>query len=295
MRFGVLCSEASWYLKDLRRAAATDHEIVPLGFERLAVRMAGRAHVSQSGECDLDACDAVLVRSMPPGSLEQVVFRMDVLGRVEAAGRPVFNPPRAIETAVDKYLALAKLQQAGLPVPRTSCCQTAADALALFERLGSDVVVKPLFGSEGRGITRITDEALAERAFTLLARLDSVIYLQEFVPHEGYDTRILVIGDQLHAVRRHHRDDWRTNVARGAVCQRIEPDDELRHLAVQAARAVGAPLAGVDLLTGPDGEHFVIEVNAVPGWKALAKACGVDVARRVIEFIERIAAETAGV
>ncbi len=108
---------------------------------------------------------------MPPGSLEQVVFRMDALGRLEAAGATVINPPRAIECAVDKYLTTARLAAAGLLVPRTVACQTVEDAMAAFELLGGDVVIKPLFGSEGRGITRLQDEALAERAFRLLVQL----------------------------------------------------------------------------------------------------------------------------
>ena len=106
----------------------------------------------------------MIVRTMPPGSLEQVVFRMDCLGRYEAAGGVVINPARAIEAAVDKFLTSAKLQAAGLITPRTIVCQTADDALAAFEQLGGNVVLKPVFGSEGRGITRLNDEALAVRA-----------------------------------------------------------------------------------------------------------------------------------
>ena len=86
---------------------------------------------------------------MPPGSLEQVVFRMDALHRIAAAGVPVLNPPRAVEAAVDKYLTLALLEAAALPVPPTWAGQGATEALAAFDALGGDVVVKPLFGSEG--------------------------------------------------------------------------------------------------------------------------------------------------
>ena len=116
-----------------------------------------------SGGVDLAQLDAVLVRTMPPGSLEQVVFRMDVLARLEAQGLVVINPARAIEAAVDKYLATARLQAAGLRVPRTAVCQTVEEALGWFAELGGDVVLKPLFGSEGRGITRLVDEAFALR------------------------------------------------------------------------------------------------------------------------------------
>ena len=107
---------------------------------------------------------------MPPGSLEQVVFRMDLLHRLQARGVRVLNPPRAVEICVDKYLATALLEAAGLRVPPTIVCQHADAALEAFEALGGDVVVKPLFGSEGRGMVRVTDPEMAWRTFRTLER-----------------------------------------------------------------------------------------------------------------------------
>jgi RimK family alpha-L-glutamate ligase len=286
MRFAVLAAPESWYARDLARAAAAEHDVITLPFSAMAARLGAddRLHISCGG-CDLAEFDAVLVRTMPPGSLEQVVFRMDCLGRYEAAGGVVVNPARAIEAAVDKFLTSAKLQAAGLLTPRTICCQTADEALTAFEQLGGDVVLKPLFGSEGRGITRLNDEALAERAFKMLAQLGAVLYLQEFVAHEGCDLRLLVIGERILAMRRRNPLDWRTNISRGAKAEPFEPDDALVEIARRAAAAVGAPLAGVDLLPGRDGKLYTLEVNAVPGWKGLANVHGVDVARLVLDFV----------
>jgi ribosomal protein S6--L-glutamate ligase len=227
----------------------------------------------------------VIVRTMPPGSLEQVVFRMDVLGQLEAAGKVVVNPARAIEAAVDKYLASARLAAAGLRTPRTIVCQTVDEAVAAFSALGGDVVLKPLFGAEGRGITRLTDEGLAQRAFSLLVQLGAVLYLQEFIAHDGFDVRVLVVGEQLWAMRRRNPLDWRTNVSRGATAEPADLTAQLVELARRAAGAIGAPVAGVDLLPGRDGTLYAIEVNAVPGWKALARVHQVDVARHVLEFV----------
>src|SRR5262245_43634306 len=192
MHFAVLCSPSSWYLKDLQRAAAGRHEITPLSFREMSARLDSSGPGFSVGGHDLSAVDAVLVRTMPPGSLEQVVFRMDLLARLEAAGKVVVNSPRSIEAAVDKYLASAKLAAAGLPTPRTVVCQTVDAALTAFHELGGDVVLKPLFGAEGRGITRLTDEAIAQRAFSLLVSLGAVLYLQQYIPHDGYDVRVLV-------------------------------------------------------------------------------------------------------
>ncbi len=284
MRFAVLAAVDSWYLRDLRRAAGDTHEIVQLDFRRLTASLTSTGPQWRCGDGTLDSLDAVLVRTMPPGSLEQVVARMDFLGQYERAGGVVINPARAVEVAVDKYLASARLQAAGLETPATIVCQTSDDALAAFDALGRDVVVKPLFGSEGRGITRITDVDLALRAFRMLEQLGAVIYLQKFLEHPGYDLRVLVIGDRTLGMRRHNPDDWRTNVSRGARGEPFPVDDQLRQLALRAAAAVGAPLAGVDFLPGRDGKLYAIEVNAVPGWQALARAHDRDVARLVLDF-----------
>jgi len=294
MRLAVLTSPDNWYLHDLQRAAASRYEVTPLAFRQLASKLSNSSGLQVfSGTSNLRDFDALLVRTMPAASLEQVIFRMDVLGRFEAAGGVVMNPARAIEAAVDKYLASAKLLEAGLRTPRTIACQTPDDAMAGFDELGGDVVIKPLFGSEGRGLTRVNDEALALRAFSMLAQLGAVIYLQEFVPHGGFDIRLLVLGEQVLAMRRRNALDWRTNVSRGATTEPLEPDEQLVALAHRAARAIGAPLAGVDILPGRDGELYVLEVNAVPGWKALSRTLDIDVAARVLDFVASIAKQRA--
>jgi ribosomal protein S6--L-glutamate ligase len=280
MRIALLAGGPGWHIRDLERAAALlHHEAVAVDFRRV------NAGVGAGAE-PLAGFDAVLVRTMPPGSLEQVVFRMDVLHRLQARGVPVLNPPAAVETCVDKYLASARLEAAGLRVPPTVVCQHADAALEAFEALGGDVVVKPIFGSEGRGMVRIADPELAWRTFRTLERVQSVLYLQQFIPHPGWDLRAFVLdGRVIAAMRRRAGDDWRTNVAQGGSAEKVRLTDEQEQLAVRAARALAAPVAGVDLLPGPGGEWYVLEVNAVPGWRALAPVAGVDVAAALIRFL----------
>ena len=119
----------------------------------------------------------------------------------------------------------------------------------------------------------------------MLAQLGAVLYLQEFIEHEGHDIRLLVIGGRVLGMRRTNKLDWRTNISRGASAEAFAPDDSLIEIARRAAVAVHAPLAGVDLLPGRNGSLYTIEVNAVPGWKGLAKAVNLDVARLVLDFI----------
>jgi ribosomal protein S6--L-glutamate ligase len=282
----ALVSGLGWHVQDLRRAAArlgVALDAVP--FPALVGRVGVRRGRIEAGAIDLTAADGVLVRMMPPGTLEQVVFRMDVLHRLVAAGVPVLNPPRAVEAAVDKYLALALIEGAGVPVPPTWAGESWADALEAFDALGGDVVVKPLFGAEGRGLVRVSDRELARRTFTTLERLGTVLYVQRAIRHPGHDVRAFVLGERvLGSFRRHAPPgEWRTNIAVGGRAEPYLLSDEERSLALAAARAVGATMAGVDLIHDLDRDRtVVIEVNAVPGWRALAAVTGIDVASDIL-------------
>ncbi len=282
MRIALLSAGDGWHVRDLRRAAADrGHAAVAVDFRRVTAAVA-----AADAAGSLAGYDGVVVRTMPPGSLEQVVFRMDLLHRLHAQGVRVLNPPRAVEICVDKYLATALLEAAGLRVPPTVVCQHADAALEAFTALGGDVVVKPVFGSEGRGMVRVSDPELAWRTFRTLERTQAVLYLQQFIRHPGWDLRVFVVGGRvLTAMRRVSRGDWRTNVAQGGAGESIRVGPEEERLALRAAAALGAPVAGVDLLPGPGGEWYVLEVNAVPGWRALAPVTGVDVAAEVVRFL----------
>lgn len=233
------------------------------------------------------AADVVVVRGMPGTSpaesrLEEVIFRMDVLARLAAAGTPVVNPPRALEIAIDKYLTLARLAEAGLPVPRTRVVQDADSVAAAREELGGDCVLKPLFGSRGRGLRRCAaGEPLGEAADT-----GGIHYIQEFVTHAGWDARVLVVGERLFAMRRTAvAGEWRTNLAVGGRAEPLTLPGEWAALARRAATAVGASLAGVDLLPARDGRVLVLEVNAVPGWRGLETVVGSAVTDAVTEHV----------
>ncbi|HUG60729.1 MAG TPA: 30S ribosomal protein S6--L-glutamate ligase, partial [Methylomirabilota bacterium] len=239
MRIVTLSSGTGWHVQDLRRAAAiTGHELVPCAWKALSAGVADGGPVARAGDVALDDADAVLLRTMPPGSLEQIVFRMDAVHGLHERGVRVVNPPRAIEVAVDKYLALRRLADAGLPVPPTITCQTLADARAAFAQLGGDAVVKPLFGSEGFGLTRVCDADVADRVFAAIERIGGVIYLQRFIDHGGSDLRLLVLaGRVLAAMRRRSAGDWRTNVARGGRGEPCAVEPALAALALRAAAA----------------------------------------------------------
>lgn len=289
----VLASGFGGHVDDLLRAAAAlNVSARAVRFPTIAGELNGSAGSRLfSAGSPLTDCDGVIVRMMPPGSLEQVVFRMDALHELEAIGIPTLNPPRAIEVSVDKFLASARIARSGLSVPPTWVGESAAEAIDAFDRLGGDVVVKPLFGSEGRGMTRIDDRQIAIRAFTTLERLNSILYLQKYIHHEGFDLRLFVLGSEVIGAMRRFvaAGDWRTNVAAGGRAEAWTPPVEFERIALRAAEAVGAIMAGVDLVVDrATGTIHVLEVNAAPGWRALAATTGVDVAARIVEKVKNL-------
>jgi ribosomal protein S6--L-glutamate ligase len=294
MHIAVLAAPESWYFRDLARAAG-DLRIncTRADFSQIVAVVGPEERGSEIRLLPTSAIalppsiDIVLVRTMPPGSLEQVVFRMNSLARLEAGGIRVINSPKSLECAIDKYLTTSKCQAAGLPVPETVVCETEDAALAAFVELGGDVVVKPVFGAEGRGILRVSDPDLALRTFRTLSRLQAVLYIQQFIRHPGFDVRVLVMGGAVLGGMKRFAvgGDFRTNVARQANAAKHEPTELERDLALRAVAATGAFFAGVDLLYDCDGRSYVIEVNAVPGWRAFARVNEIDVAR---VFLERV-------
>jgi RimK family alpha-L-glutamate ligase len=289
MRVAILGSTGAWHAGRLQRAlTARGHECGFAPVTRMVGRIDGGVAV-RGRELALEGCDVVLVRGVPRGSLEQVVFRVDVLHALAAAGVRAVNGAHAIERTVDKFLASALLARAGLPTPRTIACERAADAEQAFAELGGDVIVKPLFGSMGQGMVRIEDADVAMRVFRALELERAVYYLQETLPHAGRDVRALVVGERVVASIERIGDGWRTNLARGAQARPVRLDAQQERLCVRAAAVLGADYAGVDLLRAADGRDHVIEVNGIPGWYGAERATGIDVAAAIVEHVETVA------
>lgn len=285
MKVAILGQNRGWHTESLREAlaqrgiAAECHPVT-----QLTARVTELPRLT-AATTPLDDCDVVFVRAIPAGSLEQVVYRMDALRMLEHGGVRVVNSATAIEHGVDKYYTSARLHDAGLPTPRTVVAERFEDAMAAYEELGGDVIVKPLFGSEGRGMVRICDADTAYRVFRAQELGRYVYCLQEFVPHSSEDIRAFVVGDRVVGAMLRKGNGWKTNAAQGAKVEAIELDERQEELSIRAARVVGAEHAGVDILPGEDGRHTIIEVNTIPGWRALKAATGVDAAQCVVDHV----------
>jgi RimK family alpha-L-glutamate ligase len=292
LRVAVLGASGSWHSRRLIGAlAGRGHDVLAIPATRLrsVVDSGGGVRVLGPDGAPLGALDLLIVRGLPRGSLEQVIFRMNALHVLAEQGVRCVNSPRAIERTIDKSWAGAVLTLAGVPTPPTTVCERYDDAMQAFDELGGDVVVKPLFGAMGHGIVRVEDRDLAHRVFRALELERTVYYVQRTVAPAGRrDLRLLVIGREIVGAMERATDSWRANIARGAHPRAVTLGDDERRLAVAAAVALEADVAGVDLLIGPDGEAVVVEVNGIPGWQALQSVCDRDLTELVVSACEAL-------
>jgi len=289
----IVTDDPGWHGRVLRHAFA-ERGVASTFVSLLNARidLSDRAHVVLPGFGGA-LPNAVFVRGVPGGSLEQVVFHLNVLHALTDLGVPVYNDGRAIERSVDKGLTSLRLRQKGLPTPATWVCSDVQYARALVRReAGQDwpLICKPLFGSQGNGISLVhsVDDLPDAQA------VNNVWYLQRFVGDLGCaarDWRVFVVGGRaVAAMRRTARGGWLANAAQGAQCHAVLPEGELGRLAEAAVAALDMAYAGVDLMRDGRGRWWLIEVNSIPAWKGLQGVSNFDVAGCLADHLLRLCA-----
>ena len=286
MKIGILTrNENSWSSTQLREALARRNvSHICFRFSQLVARVGYKSYVNANSIGIPEELDALIIRPIGRGSLEEIVFRMDILYRLQRLGLYVINSPEAIEHCVDKYAILTILEENDIPVPRTAVTENVDEALKAFVELGGDVIVKPIFGSRGMGSTRVTDLEVAATIFRAITFYHGVIYLQEFVPHGFSDIRAFVIGGCVVAAMKRVADTWKTNYSQGAKPVSIKLDKTLEEMAAKSAELIECKIAGVDILESSKGPLFV-EVNSQPGWRGLQSVARVNIADEIVDFI----------
>ena len=287
MKIGIIGSSDSWHCQELQKSWQKQN-VQPVFIDpKCLVAILGDGSSVQAQDINLEDMDLLMVRNIPGGSLEQVIFRMDALHQLENGGLRIINTPAAIEKMVDKYYTLSLLEQQGLLVPPTRVMENEVDAMQAFEQLGGDVVLKPLFGSRGVGMVRLSDREVAGRVFHSLETGAYIYYLQKFIPHGNSDLRVLVIGGEYAAAMERVSNSWKTNISQGAGPKAVEMDDEIKKASLIAAQAVGADYCGVDLLRGEDAKLYAIEVNSMPAWQGLQTVTPFNIADRIVTYCIR--------
>jgi RimK family alpha-L-glutamate ligase len=286
LRVGIITrNEDSWCGRRLRKAFEDAGSAVCfLTFQDLVTRITGKTTVSSNNLDLISELSALFVRPIGRGSLDEIVFQLDLLHTFSERGIPVVNSPLAIEKAVDKYRALELLGSAGVQVPETVVTENVNEAMEAFKSFGGEAIVKPVFGSRGIGAARISDLDVAERVFRTLRFYKHVIYVQEYVPHGTSDVRAFVIKDQVVAAMRRESKSWKTNVSQGAKPVQLHPSDELVKIVVKASAVLGCEIAGVDVMENDEG-FTINEINSQPGWKGLQSTTRVDIAQKLADYV----------
>lgn len=306
-RVAIFTDETGWHTRRLRQALARR------GFEGRCVDLA---------DCRFDTTAmphglvipgfgrslpcAALVRGIAGGSLEQITKRLGILHALRELGVPVYNDARAIERSVDKAMTSFLLQRAGVPTPPAWALEDEAQARRIVMReaaAGHGLVLKPVFGSQGKGLQQVGAVAGAFVPLPPLSAVSGLAYLQRFVPQPesatapGFDWRVLVVGGRARAAMRRVSAHWIRNVARGARCMHCELTPALAALAEAAADALGMDYAGVDLVPDASAAHgaLVIEVNGVAAWRGLQRVTGFDIAQALVDdlLVRRLGVDLA--
>jgi tetrahydromethanopterin:alpha-L-glutamate ligase len=278
-RVGLITDPGDWHGRVLT-AALAGHGIAAVPVELAACSFAtDTASGVRIDGFGADLPDAMIVRSMAGGAFEAVTLRLGILHALRERGVLVWNDARAIERCVDKSTTSFLLARAGVATPPTWATESydEARAIAARETAADPLVLKPLFGSQGRGLKLIR----SADDLPLPAQVaGGVYYLQRFVgvERDGYfDFRLLVVRGRVIAAMQRHSRGWITNVKQGGRPVAVVVNDDMNSLAVRATEAVGADFAGVDILYGADERPVVLEVNSMPAWSGLQKVAPVNI------------------
>ena len=298
MRVAIMTDETGWHTRVLHRALrARGAEGRCLDLANCHIDTGHAWHGLILPGYGRELPDAVLVRGLAAGTFEQVTKRLGVLHALREFGVPVYNDARAIERSVDKSMTSLLLRAAGVPTPPTWATESAEHARRLRASpaaAGRALVLKPLFGSQGRGLALV---GCVDGRHVPLPSLDGYggfAYLQRYVAapaQPGHDWRVLVVGGVAIAAMRRVSEHWVRNVAQGARCEPQSlaegPGPELARLARAASQALNMDYAGVDLLPAREGIQ-VLEVNGVAAWQGLQGVTRRSIAQALVaDLLER--------
>jgi RimK family alpha-L-glutamate ligase len=295
-RVAIMTDETGWHTGRLKKAfRARDVEARCVDLADCRIDTTWRPHGLAIPGFGHTLPDAVFVRGIAGGTFEQVTLRLGILHALRECGVPVYNDARAIERSVDKSMTSFLLNRYGVPTPATWAGESTAHAQRVLMRetaAGRQVVMKPLFGSQGKGLKKPGVRLPSLKAFSQVA------YLQRYVDTgtPGFDWRVLVIGGKaIAAMKRVGGEDWIHNFARGARCEPAELTPALTEAAVRATAALGLDYAGVDLIPAEGGRPVVLEVNGVAAWRGLQSVTPLDIAALLVDdFLDRKLAVSKG-
>lgn len=223
-------------------------------------------------------------------------FRYAALSRsiTSIIGSKAYMPINAEAFTIvhDKLLTQLKLEQSEIPMPKTYLAATPEAAKKILEEIHYPIIMKFPQGTQGKGVMFAESFPAASSMLDALTALKQPFLIQEFVETGGTDIRAIVVGDKVVAAmeRKAKEGEKRANIHAGGSGVVSQLDAHTKKIAVEAAKAVGAEICGVDILDGPKGP-MVIEINISPGLQGITKASGIDVADKISKYLHKRAKE----
>lgn len=266
------------------------HRVHIVDYLRLHMNITSREPRIYLGRREIKDYDAIIPRI----GAQHTFFGTAVVRQFEMMGVYSLNQSVAIARARDKLRSMQLLSRRGIGLPVTAFAHDPEAAGELIGICGgAPLIIKLLEGTQGVGVVLAETEKAAESVIEAFRGLEAHILVQEFVKEAaGSDIRAFVVGDEVvAAMKREARDgDFRANLHRGGKAQPVKISEDERRAAVRATKVIGLNVAGVDLIRSDKGP-LVLEVNASPGLEGIQAATDVDVATKIIRFLERDSAE----
>ncbi|WP_254564885.1 30S ribosomal protein S6--L-glutamate ligase [Oscillatoria sp. HE19RPO] len=288
MKIAILSQKASLYSTRRLKEAGEQrgHHMKVIDYLRCYMNIASHRPTVVYQQKPLEDFDAIIPRI----GASKTFYGTAVVRQFEMMGVFTANESQAISRSRDKLRCLQLLAREGIGLPVTGFANSTKDIEGLIEIVGgAPLVIKLLEGTQGIGVVLAETTQAAKSVIEAFRGLDANILVQEFIKEaEGADIRCFVVGDKVVASMKRQSEpgEFRSNLHRGGTAEKIKLTPEERSTAVRAAKTMGLKVAGVDILRSNHGP-VVIEVNSSPGLEGIEAASNVDVASKIIEFIEK--------
>ncbi|GAB4393479.1 MAG: 30S ribosomal protein S6--L-glutamate ligase [Gammaproteobacteria bacterium] len=264
------------------------HEVQVIDYLRCYVNITSRnPSIHYYGE-QLPIFDVIIPRI----GAKRTFYGTAIVRQFETTGSYCINPSIAINRSRDKLRSLQLLAMKGVDMPTTGFANSPGDINDLVQMVGgTPLVIKLIEGTQGVGVVLAETKKAASSVIQAFMGVNANIIIQEFIKEAGgMDIRCFVIGDKVVAAMKRQAPpgEFRSNLHCGGSAEAIKITKAERETAVQAAKVMGLRLAGVDLLRSERGP-LVMEVNSSPGLEGIETATGIDVASKIIQYIEKSA------